>query len=666
MAPDNKSKLNTTERETRPIPQNEKVAEYVDAYFDKGTPIESHNLPPLFFESVKEAVLIRHEKIQALMKSDKNIEYAQRIISGEPINLSELPPNMGYAIRYLVENTKKQRADEKSESIKTLEFESLETLIEYIPSKYRNFPAELIEDFWVEPIRVDDPSAGRNFFEKKSYILKQLARRQEAEASESEISNLRKKLGESFAEKVDGEESGIEKQAPSVDSIDASQELVVELNQKIELDSGIERKSHQEVFGDSNGSYIGFIEHLRSRSLIDVDANSEPVWIGGNTQATFLGDILGDRTPEGEQIYVQLMKLREMARKEGGDVIWLAGNHDNMYNAMLFGFSTEYGADVEKDMNKRLTNYVGNLEPAHHLPDNILTDYFAQDGIKNVVADLFNGSSSVQETIIRQNKAYKDGRKYSPVDTDRMRSYKKSTEDLEYSLEYFKTTFENSSSTPQEKIKAFINLGDSLPEYALVRLGKEILDNRESILQNIKDENPLLLEGIYEQKIISIENDVLSCHTNFTKNMILLIENHVPQGGDFSDGVASINAFYQNTLKWYGSSEPRTPQALSEEYIAYFNTLRDEFISTSSESRINYSEDPRVSEAEKKQITLRLKQHGINAILHGHNDESGKVLGTNDLPILSVDRGAYKGSKGESVRPTAVASINTDGVLSYF
>jgi len=666
MIPDGKKEFNTTEKESQPIPQKERIDKYVDAYFDKGVPIESHDLPLVFFESVKGALLIRHEKIQALMKSDKNIEYAQRIISGEPINLSELSPNMGYAIRYLVENTKKQRVDEKSESIKTLEFESLETLMEYIPSKYRNFPAELIEDFWVEPIRVDDPSDGRDFIEKKSYILKQIARQQEAEANESEIFNLRKKLGESFVEKADEKESSIEKQAPSVDNIHASQELVVELNQKIELDSGIERKSHQEVFGDSNGSYTGFIEHLRSRNIIDIDANSEPVWIGGNMQANFLGDILGDRTPEGEQIYVQLMKLREMARKEGGDVIWLAGNHDNMYNAMLFGFSTEYGVGVEKDMNKRLTNYVGNLEPAYHLPDNILNDYFAEDSIENVVEKILNGNSDIQETITRRTKVYKKISENALVVSDLVENYKKSIEELEYVLEYFKTTFENPASSSREKIKAFIRLGDGLPKYALVRLGKEILDNRESILQNIKDENPLLLEGIYEQKLISIENDVLSCHTNFTKNMILLIENHVPEGGDFSDGVASINAFYQNTLKWYGSSEPRTPQALSEEHMMYFNALRDEFISTSSESRINYSEDPRVSEAEKKQITLRLKQHGINAILHGHNDESGNVLGTNDLPILSIDRGAYKGSEGLSTRPTAVASINTDGMLSYF
>jgi len=339
-----------------------------------------------------------------------------------------------------------------------------------------------------------------------------------------------------------------------------------------------------------------------------------------------------------------------------------------MYNTVLFGFPSEKGVSVEQDMNNRLTSYVGNLEPAQHLPDTILTDYLEQDNMKTLIAKILNGDSEIDETIKKREKIYESIFKNKLTSTNQLiaESYKSSIDTLKSVVINFKSTFEDNSKTPQEKVKALINLGDGLPKYALVNLGNEILKNRDSILQNVREENPLLLEGIYQQKLVSVEDDVMNCHTNFTKNMMLMIEGQMTGGVPFKEGVEKINAYYQSILRWYGSPVPRTPEKLSDQHIAYFNNIRDEFISTSSESRINYSEDSRLSDDEKKQITLRLKQYGINAVLHGHNDEDGKVKGTDDVPILSIDRGAYKGSEGVSNRPTSTASINTSGVLSYF
>ncbi len=567
-----------------------KVQEYADRFFTNGESVESHQLPPSFEKAVREEIQRRRE----FMKDTVPVP----------------------------ESTNEQ---------------TLEQLYALIPSRYRKLPAELIEDFWQEPIRVDDVTGGKEFKERKARIVEQIRKAE----TQSPLSTL-------------------ETPRPIEPSLE------VTLTKSLSLDKNIQRVSGQEVFGDSNGSYTGFVEHLQSRGLAQMQDDGNLVWTGGNTRTTFLGDILGDRTPEGEKIYSQLVHLRTLAQNEGGDISWLAGNHDNMFNAVLFGFSTEKGTSVEKDMGNRLTSYIGNLEPARYLPENILQNYFNQENIRATVEGILSGSSEIQKTIERRKKVLETIQKNPNTDTAQLESYKASIAEQENAVQEFQNVFTNSALSLQEKVIALTRLGDGLPKNSLVTLGNEILRNRTSILETVRKENPALLEGIYSQRLATVEDDVLYCHTNLTHNMIRVIEAITPAGGSFKDGIGKLNTFYQSMLRWYGSPEPRNPHALTDAQITYFNTIRNEFISTDSTSRINYTEDPTLSDTQKKEITTRLRTHGINAVLHGHTDENGEAKGDASLPILSIDRSAYKGSEGVSNRPTAVASISTSGTLSYY
>jgi len=564
-------------------------------------------------------------------------EYADRFFTnGETVESHQLPPSFEKAVRDEIQRRREFMEDTVSVPAPIVE-QTLEQLYTLIPSKYRKLPAELIEDFWQEPIRVDDVTGGKEFQERKARIVEKI-RTAETQSNSPTLETPR--------------------------AIEPS--LEVTLTKNLSLDKNIQRASGQEVFGDSNGSYTGFVEHLQSRGLAQMQDDGTLVWTGGNTRTTFLGDILGDRTPEGEKIYSQLVRLRTLAQNEGGDISWLAGNHDNMFNAVLLGFSTEKGTPVEKDMGNRLTSYIGNLEPARYLPENILQNYFNQENIRNTIESILSGSSDIQKIIERRKKVLETIQKSPNVDMAQLESYKASIIEQESAVQEFQNIYSNSALPLQEKVIAFTRLGDSLPKNALVSLGNEILGNRATILETIRKENPALLEGIYSQKLATIEDDVLHCHTNLTHNMIRVIEAITPAGADFKTGIEKLNAFYQSMLRWYGSPEPRNPQALTEAQITYFNTIRNEFISTDSSSRINYTEDSSLSDNQKKELTARLRTYGITAVLHGHTDENGEAKGDATLPILSIDRGAYKGSEGVSNRPTAVASISTSGILSYY
>lgn len=79
------------------------------------------------------------------------------------------------------------------------------------------------------------------------------------------------------------------------------------------------------VIADLEGAYEKWLDELRTAQLIDANNN----WVGGRTHLVQLGDI-PDRGPNSRAIIDHLMRLEPQARRAGGYVHALIGNHEAM------------------------------------------------------------------------------------------------------------------------------------------------------------------------------------------------------------------------------------------------------------------------------------------------------------------------------------------------
>lgn len=86
--------------------------------------------------------------------------------------------------------------------------------------------------------------------------------------------------------------------------------------------TGVERVV---AVGDVHADYEQFLKVLRSAGLIDGQGN----WSGGKTHLVQVGDAV-DRGPNSRMVLDLLMKLEDQARRAGGHVHALIGNHDAM------------------------------------------------------------------------------------------------------------------------------------------------------------------------------------------------------------------------------------------------------------------------------------------------------------------------------------------------
>jgi len=414
----------------------------------------------------------------------------------------------------------------------------------------------------------------------------------------------------------------------------------------------MERKHDQEAIGDLNGSYLGFVEHLLNRDLV-YSENGGLVWKGDNKKVVFVGDILGDRTPEGLKIYESLLKLKEQAQIKSGDVSWLSGNHENMFNAVLTGFSTEFGVSVEIDMQKRLNQYSGNLELASFLPEKERTF---------IIYEVINKKDSIlndlQETIKRKEKTLRimqspDG----SFNKNDINQWINTIESLKKKYIFFENINDSTS------IEEVLSVSEFLPKTVQNLIGVKILENRTQIKESLKSSNQKILESIKQQKLILMYDDTLYVHTNLTKDMAEIIFKNTNSNGSIGEAIKNINAFYTHCLSAYVDDRQ---DELSSAQIDNFNKIRDIFISTSSQSRINFSEDSSLSGEQKREIKEKLKTLGVNLVIHGHNDEEGKPLGDSDLPIVSIDRSAYKSDNPKNFYPTSAGVVSKNNTFSYY
>lgn len=108
------------------------------------------------------------------------------------------------------------------------------------------------------------------------------------------------------------------------------------------------------VIGDLEGDYDKFADMLRTADLVDVDGN----WTGGRAHLVQMGDI-PDRGPNSRAIMNHLMRLEPQARRAGGRVHALVGNHEamNVEGDLRYVHPGEYAAFADRRSERRRHAY---------------------------------------------------------------------------------------------------------------------------------------------------------------------------------------------------------------------------------------------------------------------------------------------------------------------
>ena len=101
--------------------------------------------------------------------------------------------------------------------------------------------------------------------------------------------------------------------------------------------------------GDVHGDFEQFVSVLRAAGVIDGSGK----WIGGKTHLVQTGDVV-DRGPDSRKAMDLLMTLEKQARKAGGQVHALIGNHEamNVYGDLRYKNPAEYDAFRDRNSEK--------------------------------------------------------------------------------------------------------------------------------------------------------------------------------------------------------------------------------------------------------------------------------------------------------------------------
>jgi Calcineurin-like phosphoesterase len=104
------------------------------------------------------------------------------------------------------------------------------------------------------------------------------------------------------------------------------------------------------AIGDVHGAFDQFVEILQTAGLIDAKSQ----WIGGTTVLVQTGDIF-DRGPKVREALDLLMRLEEEARRAGGRVEALLGNHEvmNLLHEFRDVSPASYGAFADSRSESR-------------------------------------------------------------------------------------------------------------------------------------------------------------------------------------------------------------------------------------------------------------------------------------------------------------------------
>ena len=128
-----------------------------------------------------------------------------------------------------------------------------------------------------------------------------------------------------------------------------------------EVWSGVDRIV---AIGDVHGDYQQFIQLLEDADLV----NDQLQWIGGQTHLVQTGDV-PDRGPDTRKILDLLMDLEKQAKKAGGYVHALIGNHEamNIYGDLRYVIPEEFASFATPKspqlLQREFRNHVATLDP---------------------------------------------------------------------------------------------------------------------------------------------------------------------------------------------------------------------------------------------------------------------------------------------------------------
>src|SRR2546422_4951561 len=108
------------------------------------------------------------------------------------------------------------------------------------------------------------------------------------------------------------------------------------------------------VMGDLHGDYAKFHDMVKQAGLID----ARDRWSGGATHLVQVGDV-PDRAPDTRRILDLLMRLEPQARRAGGYVHALIGDHESMNMEYDLRYTTpgEFAAFADRDSPRRRDAY---------------------------------------------------------------------------------------------------------------------------------------------------------------------------------------------------------------------------------------------------------------------------------------------------------------------
>ena len=107
--------------------------------------------------------------------------------------------------------------------------------------------------------------------------------------------------------------------------------------------------------GDLHGDYDQYLKILKANQLVDDKLR----WDAGDTHFVQLGDV-ADRGPDSLKIIQHLKKLKKQAKKRGGQVHVLIGNHEamNVQGDLRYVHPGEYAALVDRGSKKNQQRYL--------------------------------------------------------------------------------------------------------------------------------------------------------------------------------------------------------------------------------------------------------------------------------------------------------------------